>query len=152
MFDIRISEDGKTAVINMLAGLEATVTAAAQKGLTRIGKEVHRGAHQWLSGAKTPAGAYPVPVVTGHLRRSAAWLKPGESKAGSGEIFTAGNMETVIYNSAAYAETIFLGKGSSAKFGERNAIIDGFNEFNRNYSVEKVLEEELEKELSKKVR
>jgi len=47
---------------------------------------------------------------------------------------------------------VFLGKGSSAKFGERNAIIDGFNEFNRNYSVEKVLEEELEKELSKKVR
>ncbi|HMM59454.1 MAG TPA: hypothetical protein PKC25_04895, partial [Candidatus Rifleibacterium sp.] len=48
-------------------------------------------------------GSYPVPVVTGNLRRMLDWLDPGQSKSGLAGTFTAGPMEIVVFNSAAYA-------------------------------------------------
>lgn len=92
-------------------------------------------------------GSYPVPRVTGHLLGRLAWLKPGEVKSAGSQTFFAFLNETVIYNSADYAEDIFEGKGTSAKYGPRDALKDGLARFNQGDKIQEILEEEIHKEL-----
>ena len=55
-------------------------------------------------------GTSPVPRVSGNLRALLGWVGPGESKGSSGLDFTAGDLELVLFDSAAYASSIFRGK------------------------------------------
>jgi hypothetical protein len=143
--------------------------AARQRAARRIGSGVFNAAHQWLSGpggaskkvrtdyvgftkksgedvmfrSYKGAGAYPVPVRSGNLRNHLDWLMPGQSKAG----VTAAHNEIIIFDSAEYARRISEGTGSSAKFGPRPFLIDGFNTFNRGGKAVGIVEEEIGKEL-----
>ncbi|MDA8104672.1 MAG: hypothetical protein M0Z71_04765 [Nitrospiraceae bacterium] len=148
MLDLQIKIEGDRVIIDGLnrfasEGFQEAIT----RGLSRIGKGVFRTAFEWLSGTATPAGAYPVPVVTGHLRRLLDWLFPGQSKSSNGLSFTAGPDETVIYDSAEYARTIREGRGSSAKYGPRDYLTDAFEKFNESERAKEILEEEINNEL-----
>lgn len=92
------------------------------------------------------AGAYPVPVRTGNLRRLLDWLQPGASKDG----FSAGPMEVIIYDSALYASVIRDGTGSSAKFGKRDFLTDAFNQFNAGAGVAGTIEQEIQAAIAKR--
>lgn len=100
-------------------------------------------------------GSYPVPRVTGHLLQRLAWLKPGETQSVGGRTFFAFLNETVIYNSADYAATIFEGMQynrhtktwSKQEWGPRDALKDGFERFNRGDKAKEVLEEEILKDI-----
>jgi len=96
------------------------------------------------------AGGYPVPVRTGHLRRSLAWLRPGTSKTGDSGTFSAGDHEVVIFDSAEYANAIHEGKGSSAKFGRRPYLQNALQLFNQGDRIRQIMEEEIGKEIEKR--
>lgn len=104
-----------------------------------------------LRGQKSDLGArpgsYPVPVVTGNLRRMLDWLDPGQSKSGTAGTFTAGSMEIVVFNSAAYASAIHGGLFSSSGFGPRPFLTDGLKRFNEGARVKQIIEEEIQREI-----
>jgi hypothetical protein len=126
------------------------------KGISRevTSKKTGKKYLKWQKQA-VPAGGYPVPVRTGWLRQMLNWLKPGESKMmasfselgshtmHSGGTITAGPNEVIVFDAAQYARTIFEGLRSSAKFGKRNALIDGFNIFNQGGKIREILLEEI---------
>lgn len=94
-------------------------------------------------------GSYPVPVLTGNLRRMLNWLSPGDSKSGDAGTFTAGPMEVVVYDSAAYADVIAKGKWTSAGFGPRDFLGDALTKFNEGARIKRILDEEIQQEISK---
>jgi len=155
MLDIQVRIEGDKVILEGLNRLAASMPRAIDRGLQRIGKGIHREAYAFLSGAGSKAatrkgayaGGYPVPVRMGHLRRSLAWLKPGETKTGDVGAFTAGEHEVVIYDSARYADAIHEGKGSSAKFGRRPYLTAALDFFNQGSRIKAPLEEELKKEI-----
>lgn len=146
MLSINATLEGDKIVINGLRDLQRDLPQALQRTLTRGAVETHREAFDFLSGSRGRGGDYPVPVVTGQLRRLLDWLKPGASK---GE-FKAGEFEAIVYNSAEYANVIHAGRGSSAKFGARPFITDGFERFNKGDQLAKIAAEEIEAEARKK--
>lgn len=174
MLDLKITIEGHKVVIEGLQKLGTKINAATRRGLTRIGGGIFGGAYYWLNGAGSkgrtsgvaikengkwkiknqkwtpqsiPAGGYPVPKRSGHLLELLAWLKPGETNSIDGQTFFAFMNETVIYNSADYAETIFEGKGTSAAYGPRDALKDGLARFNQGNKINDIMEEEIHKEL-----
>lgn len=84
-------------------------------------------------------GSYPVPVLTGHLRRSEDYVPPGKSKSTDAFTFRAGRLEAILYNSARYASVIHDGTHSSTKFGRRPFMDDAF----KNVDVKSHIENEL---------
>jgi hypothetical protein len=99
-------------------------------------------------------GSYPVPKITGNLLKLLGWVGPGESKSSGDLTFTAGALELVLFDSAAYATSVFLGKDSSAAYGERDAIRDGMDNYDKFSSgghtkMADVLNEEIQKEIDK---
>lgn len=175
MLDLKVSIEGDKVVVAGLQGLAARFPGAIRRGLRRIGGGIHGIALQWLSGSGVAgkkqrsdyvgftkksgevvtfrsyhtAGGYPVPVRTGHLRRSLDWLAPGESKSGDLGAFKAGDDEVVIFDSASYAPAVFLGRGSSRKFGERDALGDALIKFNNANRIAGTIEEEVQKEIDR---
>jgi len=161
MLDLHITIDGDKVLIDGLQELAGTgIPRAIDRGLNRVAAGVHSEAQAWLSGPGSKAsrkkgvegsaaGSYPVPVVSSNLRHLLAWLRPGASKTGPAGTFTAGPNEVVIYDSAEYADPVFHGKGSSAKFGERDALKDGLERFNQGNRIAGILEEEIQKEIKK---
>jgi len=95
-------------------------------------------------------GSYPVPVMTGNLRRMLNWLSPGDSKTGDAGTFTAGPMEVVVYDSAAYANVIAKGKWTSAGFGTRDFLGDALTKFNEGARIKQILEDEIQQEISRR--
>jgi hypothetical protein len=94
------------------------------------------------------AGAYPVPVRRGNLRRLLDYVEPGETKTvADGSTSTAAPDEAVVYDSAEYARVIREGTGSSAKFGPRDYLTDGLERFNQGDRIVKIIEEEIAKEI-----
>lgn len=85
------------------------------------------------------AGGYPVPRLSGNLRRLMGWLAPNSSKGP----FSTGPFDSVVYNSAEYARVIHQGTGSSAKFGERPFLDDAVMVFNEGGGIKKVIEENI---------
>jgi hypothetical protein len=162
-------------VIAGLNKLAAEFPRAVRRGLESTAKGVHREAYKFLSGAGGAgkkqrndytgftkksgenvmfrsyqgAGGYPVPIRTGHLRRSLDWLKPGESKTGEVGTFTAGQNEVAIYDSAQYANVVHESLGSSAKSGSRRFLTDGLKKYNTGDRIKTNIEEEIQKEISK---
>ena len=89
------------------------------------------------------AGAYPVPVRRGNLRRLLDYVEPGESKGN----FSAAPDEAIVYDSAEYARVIREGTGSSAKLGPRDYLTDGLERFDQGNRIVKILDEEIAKEM-----
>jgi len=150
MLDISVKISGDKVVINGLKRFGDRVPGAVRRGLTASAKDIFSEAQKWLSGpgakkSNIPGGGYPVPVRTGHLRRSLNWLAPGRTKSVEGETFTAGHLEAVIYNSAAYAEDISEGYGSSRKHGKRPFLHDAFTSFNKGNKLKANIEKEIKK-------
>ena len=154
MLDIKVSIENKEVVINGLNKLASEMPNAIKRGLKRVAVGIYGNAFQWLSGpgakaSDIPGGGYPVPVRTGHLRRSLDWLGPGESKTGDLGTFTAADDEVVIFDSASYAPDIFLGRGSSSSYGTRDALRDALDYFNHGANIQQILGEEIRKEINK---
>lgn len=148
MLNIKVRVSNDKIVINGLKGFIDKAPGAVKRGLATSALGVFKEAFKWLSGAgakksSVAAGGYPVPVRTGHLRRMLAWLKPGATKSVDGQSFTAGPFESVVYNSAEYAEVIHEGKGSSAKYGPRRYIEDAFETFNQGGKIKRNIETEI---------
>lgn len=157
MLDINVTIKGEKVIIEGLKRFAHRIPGAAQRGLSRVAKGVHRKAYEFLSGSgakasNVPAGGYPVPVRTGHLRRMLNWLEPGKTKT-AGEpftgTFTAGPMEAIIYNAANYAMAIHEGKKSSAKYGPRPFLTDALKKFNQGARIEKIIRDEIQKAIDK---
>jgi len=98
---------------------------ALDKGLSRWVVLAHREAMRNLSGpglkkSNVPGGAYPVPVRTGHLRRSEDYVMPGRSKHG----IAAPHGQAYLVNTAAYASDVHDGMGRHVHFGKREFAAD----------------------------
>ncbi len=93
----------------------------------RIRKTAKRGQSDDL-GARP--GSYPVPVQTGHLRRSLGMVMPGATITSGGLAFTAGDDEALVFNSAEYGNVIHEGseKYDNTPHGPRRFITDSFEE------------------------
>jgi len=110
-------------------GLDPRMGTAVNRSFRQWVLAAHRASLRNLSGpglksSKTPGGAYPVPVRTGHLRRAEGYVLPGMSKHG----LTAGPMTGFLVNTAVYASNIHDGKGPHASFGKRPFQVDAINE------------------------
>ena len=107
------------------------------------------GMHSFL-GARP--GSYPVPIITGNLVGRLGILEPGESKRGQGDIgsFTAGELEFVVYDSAAYAYVIRDAKGSSRNHGPRDFLGDAVKTYDQTVGIARQVEDELQKEIDKR--
>lgn len=154
MLDLRVDIQNGKVVADGLKKLASEFPGAIRRGLKRIAVGIYGHAYQWLSGpgaksSNIPGGEYPVPVRTDHLRRSLSWLNPGESKSGDLGTFTAGDLEAVVFDAAAYAPDIFLGRGSSAPFGPRDAVKDALMLFNHEGRIQQIIDEEIRKEIGK---
>jgi hypothetical protein len=148
MLDLHIEIKGDKAIIHNLDQLPKRLDKAAQRGLKRVAMGIHREADDFLRGSGgSPPGGYPVPMRIGHLHRMLNWVNPGSTKSSGGGSFTAGPMEAIVYNSAVYSMVIHEGRGSSKKFGKRPYMTDALEAFNRGAKIEKVLNEEIAKEL-----
>ncbi|MFA5354217.1 MAG: hypothetical protein WC291_08300 [Thermodesulfovibrionales bacterium] len=168
MLDIRVSVEGDKVVLAGLNSLAQDLPRAVDRGLTRIAKGVHREAYDWLSGpgrkkvTKTTRkrgqsdslggrpGSYPVPVLTGHLRRALDWLRPNTTKSADGHTFTTGPHEAMVYNSAEYARPIHEGWGSSSTYGPRRFTVDALNRFNQGGRGVEPVETEVQTEIRKR--
>lgn len=142
----RLSGPGRALM--RLTNRAAVITEAKinSKGKISI-KQRSRSRGQFdLLGAKP--GSYPVPIQTGNLIRLLDFLYPGEGKSGPAGTFTAGPMEVVVFNSAAYARAIHDGTGSSSGFGPRPFLVDGLKMFNEGSRIKAVIEEEINREIA----
>lgn len=123
MLDLRSTID-LSKITRHLDGMDDRIVAGAQDGLEKGAKALHRSAYDWLSGAAGSPGAYPVPVVTGNLRRLLDWLGPNSQKSSEDGSYATGPLEVLIYDAAAYADVIHDGTYSSTKFGPREYLSD----------------------------
>lgn len=174
MLGVQVTIDGDQVVLQGLSGLAHDLSPAIDRGLVRIAKGVHRESYYWLSGPgrkimrttdrrqhggrnktarrgqasslQAKPGSYPVPVLTGTLRRLLDWLRPGAAKDG----FQAGANEVIVYDSAEYAGVIYDSRGSSAGYGPRKYLEDGFSRFNQGSEVSKILDEEIGMEINRR--
>lgn len=175
MLDLHLTIEGDKVLIEGLNKFAQELPGAVQKGLSEVGKGIFTEAHYWLSGAGGAskkvrhdyigfvkksgeqvkfrsykgAGGYPVPVRTKNLLSHLAWLYPGKTKADEYGSFSAGPFETVIYNSAPYANVIHEGRGSSAKFGPRRFLTDALEKFNAGAKITDTIEDEIGKAINK---
>lgn len=167
MIDLKVTIENDKVVVAGLQDHAARFPGAIKRGLRRVAAGIFARAFDQLSGPggeimTTPSGAgrrsrkiydnsgsYPVPIRTGHLRRSLAWLNPGESKSGDLGTFKAGDDEVVVFDSASYAAAIFLGRRSSKSYGPRDALRDALEMFNRGAMIQQVIGEEIRKEINK---
>jgi hypothetical protein len=158
-------------VLNGLQNVAREVPDAVRSGFNRIGPGIFAEAFQLLNGPGRPQvrlrdtdrqkatrprgqfaqlgarpGSYPpVPSISGNLKRLLGWVGPGESKGD----FTAGDLDLILFDSADYASFIFEGKGSSSKYGERQAIQDGMENYGGVDKMAQVLDEEIQKTIDK---
>jgi len=169
MLDIHVSIEGHKVIIEGLSKYAHEVPGAIKKGLTRSAKGIYNDAFLYLSGPgakgiskevtskKTgkkylkwtkqfiPAGGYPVPVRTGHLRRMLDWLKPGETKTNKYGAFRAGANEVIIYDPIPYAKPIHEGTWTQRRHGKRPFMTNALQKFNQGDRIKAILEEEIQK-------
>lgn len=147
---------GDRAVIEDTDRIARNYPEAMVRGMSRIIIGVNREAVKNLSGPgvkpkrgkkSTTAGGYPVPVITGNLRRLQNFVLPGRSKTSGGLSFSAGRFGGIVYNTAEYSQQIHEGRGSSRKHGKRQYISDAVLNFDRGNRMIGILDEEVSKEL-----
>lgn len=141
--EIKSSAENTDEVIRYLDTLAANLKVAFKKGITKSTIGVHRSVMDHLSGAKGSPGDFPVPVITGNLRRLLDFLPPGQSKQAGGVSFTAGEFAGVVYDSARYADVIRHGTHSSRKHGPRDYMWDGLKAFGGSARVAEYLLQEI---------
>ncbi|MFQ5737139.1 MAG: hypothetical protein ACE5GY_09825 [Thermodesulfobacteriota bacterium] len=163
MLGINVTVEGDRVVIEGLGRYERGIRERAlPNALRRIASGTARKAVDRLSGPRRGlatvtarsgrkravpqrpdlAGGYPVPRLTGNLRRLLSWIGPGRAKEG----FSTGPFEAMVFDSAQYAMQIHEGKGSSEKYGPRRFLDDAFDEFNAGARAAAIIEGELNKE------
>jgi hypothetical protein len=120
---------------------EKAVSKAVDKGLAHWAKIAHIRARKNLSaeGAQkygyvkgkykrrkaAPAkGVYPVPTVTGWLKKNQDYVIPVETKSG----ITAKHGQAWLFNTAIYAHAIHEGNGPHKKHGPRPFILDAIKD------------------------
>lgn len=179
MLALNVTISGDKVLIEGLGQFAAEMPGTIRKGLKKVVRGIHPLAMAFLNGAGGAgrkaqivgpsrgftkksgesvnfkqqfqgAGAYPVPVRTGNLKRLLDWVDPGQSISNNGMTFSAGNMEVVLFDSAEYAYPIHAGTGSSRKFGPRPFLTDALNKFNAGAGIAAVLENEISEALKKK--
>jgi hypothetical protein len=123
------------------AGRKAQIVGPARGFTKKSGESVNFKAQ--FSGA----GAYPVPVRTGNLRRLLAFVSPGQTVSAGPFTIHAGSMEAILFNSAEYANVIHEGTGSSAKFGPRRYLIDALNKY-KNGEMSAIMAEEMARKVT----
>lgn len=148
LLDVSVSIDGEKVVLEGLEKYSQGIEARAiPKALRKIASGTAREALHLLTGPKVGlktitaaksgrqrsvpkhndyAGAYPVPRVSGNLRRLLSWIGPNTSKEG----FSTGPFEATLYDSAEYAKTIHEGTGTSEMYGPRPFLDDALKAFN----------------------
>lgn len=146
MLDVRVKIDGVKAVAVGLGHFIDRAPLAAQRGLKRIVRGLHREAYDFLSGAAGKPGSYPTPVISGHLRRNLDWLEPGEKKTVGGATFAAGELEVMLFDSAIYASVVHDGTGSSSSHGPRQFTDDALEAFDAGGRIEAIMEDEFSTE------
>ena len=158
MLNIRVTVDNDKVVIEGLNRLGNRLQPAVSRGLSKAVKGVYSKAHDFLNGpgakdSNIPGGGWPVPVRTGHLRRSLHWIDPGSSIM-SGEpfnmTFSAGPLEAMVINTASYAMVIHEGKGTSITHGPRPYITRAFESFNTGERLTQIVQAEITKEIEKR--
>jgi len=178
MLDINIRIEGDKVILEGLNRFAQEFPEAVKRGMERSAMGIHRAAYMFLSGpgakGKTtgaaysdiktrkmkikgqkwtpqsiPAGGYPVPVRSGHLRGYLDWLKPGQSKTNKYGTFTAGPNEAIIYDPVPYADVIHEGKWTSQSHGPRRYLTDAFEMFNRGLGIQMAISDEIEKAKAK---
>lgn len=149
MLDIRVEIKGHKAVVGGMERFMDRLPAATQRGLVRIVKGVHREAYDLLSGPAADTGGYPVPVVTGHLRRNLDWLGPGETKSVGGQSFSTDEFEAMLYDAARYASVVHDGTHRAAGIGERPFAADALEAFDEDGRIVAIMEEEINTELKR---
>jgi len=99
---IRVISDVKST-IKRLKRYEKGIQKSLNRGLSKWVLMAHKSARRLLSGSgKSAAGAYPVPVRTGQLRRAQDYILPGKSKHG----ITARQGDAYLVNTVRYAAAI----------------------------------------------
>jgi len=152
MISFRVKVYGNQAVVANLAAVRRYMPVAIDRGLANIARHIHRRAIRLLNnkgkkGSQVPPGEYPVPVRTGHLKRSLDWLEPGESKDTEVGRFRARHGEAVVFDSARYAMAVHEGLFTHTKFGRRPYAEDALEEFARSGGIVKELEKQVRNEL-----
>jgi hypothetical protein len=147
VLDIRVEIKGHKAMVGGVERFMGRLPGAIQRGLVRTIRGVHREAYDLLSGPAADTGGYPVPVVTGHLRRNLDWLEPGETKSAGGQSFSTGEFEAMLYDAARYASVIHDGTHRAAGIGERPFAVDALEAFDKNGRIQATMEEEIHTEL-----
>jgi hypothetical protein len=179
MLDIKVTTIGDKFVIDTLNQLGGGMQLVVQRGLQKVVRGVHPRAMEFLNGpGRSQAklvqrnktlkdlnrrnlrgqsdslgarpGAYPVPVLTGNLKRLLDFLDPGQSKSSNGSSFAAGPLEAVLFDSAGYGSVILEGTFSSSKFGPRDFLMDGLARFNGEAGVAQTIETEYATELQRR--
>jgi hypothetical protein len=109
----------------------------------RMKRKTRRLGQSDMLGARP--GSYPVPVETGHLRRSLDFVPPGRSKTAEGQTFRAGPGEAMLFDSAEYARVILDPKQgeSSHRHGPRPFLTDAIERVD----IVGILEAEIVREL-----
>lgn len=130
------------AALKVIAGGTAREALNFLSGPARGLKTVTSKGGRQRAVSQGTAGGYPVPRLTGNLRRLLSWIGPNTSKKG----FSTGPLEAMIFDSAEYARVIHEGSGSSAKFGPRPFLDDAFEAFNRGERVKTVIEQKIAEE------
>ncbi len=164
MLDLKVTVQGDKVIIEGLQRLVADMPQVLQRGLKRVNRGIHREAMEFLNGPGRTVvkqssrlrgqsddlgakpGSYPVPVITGNLKRLLDFLDPGQNK----DNFSAGPLEAIVYDSAAYARVIHEGKGSSSAYGRRPYLDNALEQFNQGGQIAGILEEEVRKEVEKR--
>lgn len=150
MLNVTATVRGDRVVFENLEAWHRHLPKGVEHGLSTIARHVFRQAHQFLSGVqKDPPGSWPVPVRTGHLRRSLNWLEPGESKTTEAGTFEAGPLQAVVYDSAIYAYPIHEGRGSSAKFQSRPYLTEALKVFARGDRIATTMNKAIRDELKR---
>ncbi len=164
MLSLNATVEGDKVVIAGLQGMEADMPHALRITLAKGAKGTMREAFDFLNGAgamdsNIAAGGYPVPKRTGHLQRmldflapqkTPGWTNKAKAKTVNGSTFATGDLEAMVYDSAIYSRSIHDGTGSSAKFGARPFITDGFEAFNRGDKLSQIADEEVTKVITKR--
>lgn len=122
---------------------------AAKRGLKRIIRGLHREADDFLAGAAGKPGSYPIPVITGHLRRNLDWLDPGEKKTVNGVSFATDDLEAMLFDSAIYASVVHDGTHSSDIHGPRPFTDDALEAFSTGGRIEGIMDAEFKKEVER---
>ena len=164
MLNITVKIENEKIILEGLNGFAEDIRAKAiPSALREIASGTAREAIRFLSGparglktvkakgtgrqravSQGEAGGYPVPRLTGNLRRLLQWLGPNRTIGSEGKSFSTGSMEAMIFDSAEYANVIHEGTGTSAAYGARPFLNDAFEAFNAGERVKRIVEEKID--------